>query len=278
MPPPPDYTEFEEFGRVVAPSSPPPEPPLYFGEPAPAPLDMPPPPDWATPVPREMRDWGDSNFGLDAPDDLYARPAQLAQAAQLTWFQERELVRLMLSHLNETIEIPDPEAEASIDEGGQKPTLTVPILDVLYVELREVQFAVKGFDTIRQTLLDRYEQGEELHRDSLLAELDPETQETLAELLADRFEPSERWLERNQVFVPRLDAELDRAVLNAARHYKLRCIRLLIQENHERLRTAFEDAEVDLLLKAQIHLYTLREVLTKALGIVAYTGGHEGEH
>lgn len=193
----------------------------------------------------------------------------VASQKHASWYSERELLRLLLNHYEDTV-------SAGQDEGEAEASAKVLMAYALKEQLDEVQFGDAAHERIRVVLFENVSGPSALMRDlrQLFDQESPEIQQQVAELLSVRHLLSPRFNDTG-LMVPALDQDLKDCLDHTLAHYTLRRINQLLRDNADELKKTSqqgqtEDAlpQIQKLLKRKMLLEKKRRQITDELGIV----------
>jgi DNA primase len=166
--------------------------------------------------------------------------------------QERESIRLLLNY-----------AAHTVDDST--------LVDVLIHELEDVAFTNTLYKNIYEQLRDRWLEGHSIDTSAFLEQATPEVRNVVTELITQKYDTSDHWSEKYQIFFPK-DADLleDLAYSNVNR-MKFRIVQRMLRENLSK----FKDAEqlgdmqkLDELMTVHMGLKEAERNLAEILGIV----------
>jgi DNA primase len=167
--------------------------------------------------------------------------------------QERELLRLFMNY---------PERELYAGEGD-----VVTLGEYLQMQLETVEFSHKVLQSFKTLLFQDFAANGTLNLDKLLNHEERAIGRIASSLLTIPFEVSENWA-KYDIKAPNIDDDLEAAVHSALQHFQLHTYKKLILELREKLRTATDPAEQDLLAKRYMKVMEMRKAIIDELGIV----------
>lgn len=188
------------------------------------------------------------NERIPVAEPEYRKPDPDAMVHQ----QERESIRLLLNYAAHTVE-------------------DSTLVDVLIHELEDVTFTNTLYKNIYEQLRDRWLEGHSIDTSAFLEQATPEVRNAVTELITQKYDTSDHWSEKYQIFFPK-DADLleDLAYSNVNR-MKFRIVQRMLRENLSK----FKDAEqlgdmqkLDELMTVHMGLKEAEKNLAEILGIV----------
>lgn len=202
-----------------------------------------------SPAPRPVQ----TDFGTTVTPTV-AAPVASVEALGKFYFQERELLRLLLNY---------PMDSVIIDE---EPT---SLVDFLFQELGESSFEHAVFEILRAAIFEIYVESGVFSPQTLLERFagDKSVQPIVSELLSEPYHLSENWAKRD-IIVRALDFDLSQSAQDAMTHYQLKAFKKLQAEARAKLKDCTEPSEQDKWLKRVIKLDKLSKPLNETKGVV----------
>ncbi len=203
----------------------------------------------------------DAYYYEGPPSDYYEpfdempaeRPKALSETQVLEQslrLQEKESIRLLLNYgFNE------------IEEAFH-------LYDYLLQEIDELEFQTPIYKTILLTFKEKLAQGQVLDAQYFIREGSAEIKEEVANLIVEKYDLSKVWEERHNIYVPREDQLLEKAVFQNVVRLKYRTLEKLIQENLARLKTAKDQVEQEEIMQTHMSLKSSTKELSDFLGMV----------
>ena len=164
--------------------------------------------------------------------------------------QERESIRLLLNY------------------GFNKIEEEYHLYDYLLQEIDELEFQTPLYKSILETFKEKLAQGQVLDAQYFIREGSPEVKEEVANLLVEKYDLSKVWEERHNIYVPKEEDLLEKAVFQNIVRLKFRTIQKLIGENMGKLKVATKEEEIMDLMQVHVSLKSAEVELAKLLGIV----------
>jgi DNA primase len=163
--------------------------------------------------------------------------------------QEKESIRLLLNY-----------GDHEMDDG-------LSLLQYFFNELDDVEFQTHTFREILDLIRIEMDNHGKLGIKRMLETVSGETREEMISLLTERYEVSNLWMDRFQIYVP-----IEREILSNVAHsnllrLKYRVVKNLIAENREEMKAAGLE-EQQKLLRVDFELKKSRNELAKQLGII----------
>jgi DNA primase len=166
------------------------------------------------------------------------------------YYQEKETVRLLLNY-----------AQAEVDEG-------VSLWQYVLGETEDIEFQTPVYREMMEIYRDEIRRGVVPTAEFFIRHKNQVIQKEAITLISTRYELSEQWHEKFQIFVPlETDRLSDMAYTNILR--LKRCnVEKLVAENQRQLAKASDEAELDRLLEVRMRLKQIEMEIAKAFGNV----------
>ncbi|MTI33447.1 DNA primase [Xanthovirga aplysinae] len=192
-----------------------------------------------------------SSVSHPAVAEVKSKPNVQKRLPDAVRLQERETVRLLIVYgLN------------PIEEGAY-------LYQYLLEEVEDVNFETPIYQEIISLFKDHLDKGEGIDGDYLIRNSSEHIRQEVIDLLAERYEVSQNWKEKFQIYVPEEAEILNHVAFSNVLRLKLRVLQKLISENMQELKIALNDEEKqqDIL---QIHtaLKNKEMEIARLLGIV----------
>ncbi|MCB9234421.1 MAG: DNA primase [Bacteroidia bacterium] len=193
-------------------------------------------------------------------------PPREIHSTGLTISQERELLRLLFNYPSAPIKIAEGRVEGQevkdyIYEG--------PLANYLIQELEDMDFDDPVLNKLKIQVTEHIAQKGTIDVNQYLSHQGPDMISLITELLTIPIEVSKNW-EKYDIKAPKMDENLDDAVYSAVMHFKLKKIKQLLKETHQKIKENQDLEKLDDLLKVYAHLNNLKQELSKELGIVIH--------
>ena len=169
-------------------------------------------------------------------------------------FQERESVRVLVNYGKNKIQTRELQDQY--------------LIDYFLNEADEIQFTNETYRKIVEVFRQKLREGEVIDGEYLLNHEDDEVRKTVIDLSADKYEISENWSEKYQIYVPRETEFLKDVTYTNVLRLKFRIVQQLIQEETDKLKHTTNEAEVDELLDDINELKKVSVEIAKILGNV----------
>ncbi|MEO8147359.1 MAG: DNA primase [Bacteroidia bacterium] len=153
-----------------------------------------------------------------------------------SFFQEQEIIRLLLNFSDNEILISEGESEREGE--GEKQTAHVKNFMKNELEMDGIKFENELFANIFAAY-DNFEDDNKSNQQYFLQHENPEIRNKVGELISERYELSEHWQERG-ILVPPKDFDVRKSVIDAIYHLKKKCIMKMIVDKDHEIKTAFE--------------------------------------
>ncbi|EAY26346.1 DNA primase [Microscilla marina] len=226
--------------------------------PADFPFDLPPPPDGEfyiqdegliqvdpemTPPPL-IGEGDDTDVATEpiTPQDPFKSPIA---------FQEKEHIRILLNYANHDLK-----------EDGK---LCAFLLD----EISEVKFETPIYAKMLEIFREKLKEDNIITADYFIQQHENEEMKKAAvDLISERFEISENWVERHGIFVPKDEDILDSMVVKAILRLKLRHVRKMLTENSLKMNDAQTIEAQEAVMMLHMELKSLEKEIAERLGNV----------
>jgi DNA primase len=144
-----------------------------------------------------------------------------------------------------------------------------PLWQYLLDEINDIEFHTPVYKQI----LDLYQQAlsdteATADADYLLAYGTPEIKAMIAHLLFERYQISQHWAEKHQIYVPTERDILPKAIYTNILRLKLRIVEKMIHDNLQALQTPVDEAKETELLTHHISLLQYKTEIANLLGSV----------
>ncbi len=196
--------------------------------------DQPPPPDSAEYLPQE------------AVQELLEQ----VDPDKVISLQEKESVRLLLNY--------------SLNEIEQE----FRLYEFMLQELEEIEFITPVYAQILQLFKQKLREGEVANLEFFLKETPDHIREAVAELITEKYELSDNWEKKYQIYVPRETWILKSMAFTNVYRLKFRVIRKLIGENMKKMQETADIQEQERLLYIHTQLKQAEIEAAKILGNV----------
>jgi DNA primase len=163
--------------------------------------------------------------------------------------QEKESIRLLLNY-----------GDHELEDG-------ISLHRYFFDELEDVEFKSNTYREILVLIRTDLQQHGSVDPRRLMDQVTGSLKEEMIDLLSERYEVSNLWMERFSIHVPTEKEILSNVVFSNLMRLKYRVVKKLIAENREELRTA-KPEEQQKLLKVDVALKNSRNELAKHLGIL----------
>lgn len=168
--------------------------------------------------------------------------------------QERESVRVLVNYGKNKIQTRELQDQY--------------LIDYFLHEADEIQFTNETYRKIVDTFQQKLREGEVIDGEYLLNHGDEEVRKTVIDLSTDKYELSDNWAEKYQIFVPKETEFLRDVTYTNVLRLKFRIIQQLIQEETNKLKETTNEQEVDELLDDINELKKVSVEIAKILGNV----------
>ena len=163
--------------------------------------------------------------------------------------QERESIRLLLNYGDRKL------------EGGAS------LHQYFFSELEEVEFKTSAYQQILSLIRVELDNHGIVVTKRLMEQVTGEVKTEIIDLLSERYEISNMWMEKFQIYVPTEEDILSDVAYSNLLRLKYRVIQKLIAENREELRIA-KPEEQQKLLQVDVALKKSRNEIANLLGII----------
>ena len=163
--------------------------------------------------------------------------------------QERESIRLLLNYGDRKL------------EGGTS------LHQYYFSELEEVEFKTSAYQQILSLIRAELDNHGIVDTKRLIEQVTGEVKTEMIDLLTERYEISNMWMEKFQIFVPTEEDILSSVAYSNLLRLKYRVIKKLITENREELRIARPEEQQNL-LQVDVALKKSRNEIASHLGII----------
>jgi DNA primase len=163
--------------------------------------------------------------------------------------QERESIRLLLNY-----------GDHFLDDGTS-------LHQYFFNELEDMEFRSVVYREILEFIKSELDQYGSVDTKRLMDQTSEEAKKEIIDLLTQRYELSNLWMDKFSIHVPTEEEILPNVVFSNLLRLKYRMIKKLIAENKEELKTA-EPEEQQKLLQVDVALKNSRNQLAKQLGII----------
>lgn len=191
--------------------------------------------------------------------------------------QEKELLRVLINYHDKSF-VESTEAPLEEEDGTPVEEEEIPLVEFFIFELEGIHFENQVYETLKQALLDEYEEKGEIRMSDYLQHPQKDIQRIVTELMIPTHELSPNW-RKHGAFVLDLDENLERAVKGPMYHYKYRKVEKLILENQQKLKEAEAQENytaADQLLNVYIHLKEMQKRIGQKLGTQGAVKGKDG--
>jgi DNA primase len=223
----------------------------------------------------------------EPPADLFAPPeAQGGAVKQLKGFeqlelarQERELLRVMVNHHDQTLN-DAPENAPTEDENGEVIEYEqIALMDIFQAELEGLAFENQVFEQLKQELFAAYESEEGIDINRWLNHEQDDLRRLVSELLISSHEISPNW-RKHGAYVLDLDANMRKTVEGPLFHYKNRKVQQLLKECQDKLKAAQlaeDEAAEEQLMESYVYLIRLRQEIHQKIGTEGAVHGRDAQ-
>ena len=163
--------------------------------------------------------------------------------------QERESIRLLLNY-----------GDHKLDEENS-------LHQYFFSELEEVEFKTAAYQQILALIKSELDNHGSLDHNRLMEQVSGEVKTEIIDLLTERYEISNLWMDKFQIHVPTEEEILPDVAYTNLLRLKYRVIKKLIAENREELRMAGSEDQQKL-LHVDVALKKSRNEIAKLLGII----------
>jgi DNA primase len=202
----------------------------------------------------------------EVPQDFFEEiinPEQQEVVQDGSFYQEQEIIRLLLNFSDSEIFIGEGEGESE----GEKKSAPVKNFMKNELEMDGIKFENELFANIFAAY-DNFEDDLKSNQQYFLNHENTEIRNKVGELITERYELSEHWGERG-ILVPPKDFNVRKSVLDAIYHLKKKCILKMIIEKDYEIKTAFEtNTEYEKLMEDKKELLELGKQINQFFGTV----------
>jgi DNA primase len=184
------------------------------------------------------------------PQAAPAEPQKATTSEESLSLQEKESVRLLLRY------------------GFHQVGENLPLHQYLLQEVAEIEFQTPVYREILHLYRQQLESGQVINEQFLLQHGSAAVKEVVADLSISRYELSDAWQERHNIYTTQESDHLEKAALQNILRLKFRLVRTLIRENQQQLHTAVIPEEVDQILLVHQELKKAEMELAALLGNV----------
>ena len=163
--------------------------------------------------------------------------------------QERESIRLLLNY-----------GDHKLDEENS-------LHQYFFRELEEVEFKTAAYQQILALIKSELDNHGSMDHNRLMEQVSGEVKTEIIDLLTERYEISNLWMDKFQIHVPTEEEILPDVAYTNLLRLKYRVIKKLIAENREELRMAASEDQQKL-LQVDVALKKSRNEIAKLLGII----------
>lgn len=163
--------------------------------------------------------------------------------------QEKESIRLLLNY-----------GDHKFEDG-------MTLHQYFFDELEDVEFKNQAYREILELIKTDLQLHGSVDPRRLMDQVSGKLKQEMIDLMSERYEISNLWMDRYRIHVPTEEEILPHVVYSNLLRLKYRVVKKLIAENREELRTADPD-EQQKLLKVDVALKNSRNELAKQLGII----------
>ena len=177
---------------------------------------------------------------------------QKSDPDKMVHLQERESIRLLLNYAAHPVE-------------------NSTLVDVLIHELEDVAFTNPLYKTIYEQLRERWLEGHSIETRDFVEESTPEIRNIVTELITQKYDTSDHWSEKYQIFFPKDADLLEDLTYSNVNRMKFRIVQRMLRKNLLKLKDAEESGDfnkVDELLTIHLGLKEAERNLAEILGIV----------
>ncbi|MBW3546407.1 MAG: DNA primase, partial [Bacteroidetes bacterium] len=152
--------------------------------------------------------------------------------------------------------------------GFQQVGENLPLQQYLLQEVAEIEFQTPVYREILQIYQANLQKGKIINEQYLLQHGSTEVKQVVAELSMSRYELSDAWQQKHNIYTVHETDHLEKAVLQNVLRLKFRLVRTLVRENQQQLHTAASPEEVDQILMVHQELKKAEMELASLLGNV----------
>ncbi|AHM63263.1 DNA primase [Flammeovirgaceae bacterium 311] len=184
------------------------------------------------------------------PQAAPAEPQKATTSEESLSLQERESVRLLLRY------------------GFHQVGENLPLHQYLLQEVAEIDFQTPVYREILDLYRQQLQSGKVINEQFLLQHGSAAVKEVVADLSISRYELSNAWQERHNIYTTQESDHLEKAALQNILRLKFRLVRTLIRENQQQLHGNISPEEVDQVLLVHQELKKAEMELAGLLGNV----------
>lgn len=207
---------------------------------------------------QRLKNLRDEQVARSEPPPFFPPEEELAEQSKplsaLIREQERESLRMLINYGASLIDGPDDEQQY--------------LVSYFFSEIEDVTFETPVYNEILNICKDKFEKGEIVEPEYLLEIGSEEIKSTVVDLVTDRYDISEFWQEKFEIYVPRETDILKNATYSNIVRLKFRIIEKLVKENHDKLRNANSEEEELSLLDTYSKLKKMQMQIAAILGNV----------
>ena len=168
--------------------------------------------------------------------------------------QERESIRVLANYGKKKIQTQTSQEEY--------------LINYFFNEADEIQFTNETHRKIIEIFQKKWRNGEVIDGEYLMDHEDEKVRNIIIDLSADKYEISENWEEKYQIFVPRETDFLKDVTYTNVLRLKFRIVQQLIQEDLEKMKKITDQKKLDELLHNINELKKMSVIMAKILGNV----------
>jgi DNA primase len=192
------------------------------------------------------------------------------------FFQEREIIRLLLNFSNRGIKViteektedsKTSETKIKTKEPSEK-TISVAEYIINDILNDEIKFNNETFQKIFELCINEVEKGSLNFKEILIHHNDKEIKETSIDLMSTQYILSDYWEKLHQISVQTEESNkiLEKAVTQALFSYKLKRIEKMLKDNSEEIKNSTSDDDLIILIEKQKKLEEIKKDLSSKLG------------
>ncbi|MGB3465935.1 MAG: hypothetical protein WBA74_11725, partial [Cyclobacteriaceae bacterium] len=207
---------------------------------------------------QKLKELRDEQFNQQEPPPFFPPEEELKEQSKpldkLIRDQERESLRMLINYGASLIEGPDDEQEY--------------LVSYFFSEIEDVTFETPIYNEILEICKDKFEKGEIVEPEYLLEVGSEAIKSTVVDLVTDKYDISEFWQEKFEIYVPRETDILKNATYSNIVRLKFRIIQKLVKENQDKLKNAKDEEEELLILDTFSKLKKMQMQIAAILGNV----------
>lgn len=196
----------------------------------------------------------------EVPDNLFEEillPDQTAPIQDGSFYQEQEIIRLLLNFSDHEIVINETENDATRVKNFMKNEL----------EMDGIKFENELFANIFAAY-DTFETDSKNNQQYFLQHENVDIRNKVGELVTDRYELSIHWSEKG-IYVPPKDFDVRKSVIESIYHLKKKCVFKMIVDKDNEIKTAFENnTEYEQLMEEKKQLLEVGQSINQYFGTV----------